>query len=746
MSSTSHAKSSLTSPTTALGRVLRVALPLPLPDAFDYIETGSAADTEDPVGRRVRVPFGRGTAFGIVVATGEASSHARLKPIEAVLDNAPIFDDELWRTLHWAAGYYHHPLGEVIATALPAALRRGGPIPDLDEPGFALTEAGTDARRTGALRPGPGRDVLDLLAAGPLALAHLRDHLGEPGRTAATRLRRRGWVEPCSLTSSPTLAPTIAGPPLNTQQQRAVDAIASHARRFHASLLDGVTGSGKTEVYLRLIADVLARGRQALVLVPEIALTPQALRRYRERLGAPVIALHSGLSDRERARSWAFARGGRPCVVLGTRSAIFSPLPAPGLIVVDEEHDGSYKQADGFRYHARDLALVRAKAMGVPIVLGSATPSLETLALIAEGRVERLVLTDRAVARSNPPALRLLDLRRQRLVGGIASTALAAIGETLDRGEQALVFRNRRGYAPLLTCMACPWHSECPRCDHAMTLHRELGALICHHCGLRRTVPTVCPACSSPALDARGIGTERIEAELRAYFPQHRVLRIDRDSARSAAQLDTALASIDQGEPGILVGTQLLAKGHDWPNLTLVVVADADSSLFSPDFRAPERLAQLLTQVAGRAGRGEKPGTVIVQTRQPDHAFWPRWLGGGHAAVAHAELIERQASALPPFRHQALLAAEARTKDALDAFFEAALALPMAHHGSVERLGPLPAPMPRRAGHDRAQLLLECDTRAPLHALLSAWLPAIHALKQARRVRWSLDVDPQDLY
>ncbi len=746
MSSTSHAKSRRTERGCESVPILQIALPLPLPDPFDYLAPGPLSGIGDPVGRRVRVPFGRTTAYGVVVGVSNTSLHDRLRPVHAMLDDAPIVDAELWRTLHWAGTYYHHPFGEVVATALPAALRRGGSIPGIDEPGLALTPTGERAFAAGTLRPGPGLSVLELLARGPIATSQLRADLGESGRAAAARLRRRGWIEPCSLAAAPTLVSTIAGPPLNAGQQSAIDAIGDDVTHFRATLLEGVTGSGKTEVYLRLIAAVLAQGRQALVLVPEIALTPQALKRYRERLGAPVLALHSGLSDRERARAWAFARSGRPCVVLGTRSAIFSPLPAPGLIIVDEEHDSSYKQADGFRYHARDLALVRAKAMSVPIVLGSATPSLEALSLVADGRVERLALTERAVARSRPPALRLLDLRRQRQVGGIAATAIAAIAATLDRGEQALVFRNRRGYAPLLTCTACPWHSECPRCDHAMTLHRELGALICHHCGLRRRVPNACPDCGSTALDARGIGTERIESDLRAHFPQHQVVRVDRDSARSAAQLDSALSGIERGEPAILVGTQLLAKGHDWPMLTLVVVADADSGLFSPDFRAPERLAQLLTQVAGRAGRGDRAGTVIVQTRQPDHAFWPRWLDGGHGAVARAELAERQASGLPPFRHQALLAAEAPTKAALDAFFDAAMALPDARHPDVHRLGPLPAPMPRRAGHDRAQLLLECDTRQPLHALLSAWLPSIYPLKASRRVRWSLDVDPQDLY
>jgi primosomal protein N' (replication factor Y) len=724
-----------------------VALPLPLPHGFDYAWPSAevAAPGADLVGRRVRVPFGRGEAVGIVTGAAPPQARGPLKPVRAVLDAAPVFDPELWRTLVWAAGYYHHPLGEVLAAALPATLRAGAAEPDLEEPALAIGVDGAAALAAGSLRPGPGRDLLTLLASGPLPLARLREQLGDPGVAAARRLRARGWVEPTTLAPSTRPRPLRSGPPLHPAQAAAVAAIAGRFGRFHGALLEGVTGSGKTEVYLQLAARALAAERQVLVLVPEIGLTPQALQRYRERLPAPVLALHSGLSDRERARAWAFARSGRPCVVVGTRSAVFSPLPAAGLIVVDEEHDGSYKQADGFRYHARDLALVRGKALAVPVLLGSATPALETLALVAEGRLERLALDLRSGG-AQPPRLQLLDLRGQRLVAGLAPPALTAIADTLARGEQALVFRNRRGFAPMLRCRGCGWHADCPRCDRPLTVHRDLAALICHHCGRRERMPRTCPSCGVDALDSRGLGTERIEAELVEHLPGERVLRVDRDSARSAARLEAALAEIELGQPAVLVGTQLLAKGHDWPMLTLAVIADADAGLFSPDFRAPERLAQLLTQVAGRAGRGTRAGTVLVQTRQPQHPFWARWLGGGYAAVAQAELDERRAGALPPFRHQALLAAEARDPAALDAFLGAALALPQARAAGVELLGPLPAPMPRRAGHHRAQVLVEADGRGPLHGLLAAWVPALYALPSARKVRWALDVDPQDLY
>jgi primosomal protein N' (replication factor Y) len=747
MQSTTSGKRADTNDGLPTTRIVRVALPVPLPKSFDYAWPNRLSMPAEPVGCRVRVPFGRGEAIGVVLETAGESPHEKLKSVAAVLDDASIFDPALWRMLRWSAAYYHHPIGEVLAAALPARLRTGAATPALHEPGVAITASGRAALADGALRKGPGLAVLAALADGPLPLSVLCERFGPAGRAASTRLRRRNWVDACPLEPRTELRSTLTGPALNAPQQAAVEAIDAVRARYQAFLLDGVTGSGKTEIYLRAIEHAIERGRQALVLVPEIALTPQALKRYRERLRAPVLALHSGLSEGERARAWAQARAGDACIVLGTRSAIFSPLPNAGLIVVDEEHDDSYKQADGFRYHARDLALVRAKLLDVPIVLGSATPSLETLALVEGGRIERLVLNQRAAALARAPDVRLIDVREQRRIAGIGPTAMAALADALARGEQALVFRNRRGYAPVLACQTCEqWHGECSRCDHPMTLHRQAAQLVCHRCGARRPVPRKCPRCGSETLDARGIGTERIESALAGHFPEHAIIRIDRDSARSASRLDAALAHVERGAPAILIGTQLLAKGHDWPRLTLVVVVDADGALHSPDFRAPERLGQLLTQVAGRAGRGDRPGRVLVQTREPEHPFWRQWLTGGYANVAAAELDERRNSALPPYRYQALLSAEARNPQALADFFTAALALAETADASVARMGPVPAPIPRRAGHHRMQVLLESATRAALHTLLAAWLPSVFDLREARRVRWSIDVDPRDLY
>ncbi|HEX7112138.1 MAG TPA: primosomal protein N' [Mizugakiibacter sp.] len=544
-----------------------------------------------------------------------------------------------------------------------------------------------------------------------------------------------------SPSADPTPTPAAA---LNTEQQAAVDAVAAADGAFQPFLLDGVTGSGKTEVYLALIERTLAAGRQALLLVPEIGLAPQTVRRLRERFGDQVDVLHSNLAEGERARAWLRARRGGAHVLLGTRSAVFAPLPDLGLVVVDEEHDTSYKQQEGFRYHARDLALVRARARGVPIVLGSATPSLESLANAGAGRYRHLRLPARAAA-AQPPALRVLDVRGRKLEHGLSPALLAALADCLDRGEQALVFKNRRGYAPVLLCHACGWHAACPRCDKPLTLHRGRNMLACHHCGSERPAPAACPECGGTALAPQGHGTERLEEALAARFPAVPVVRIDRDTTRRRDAFETLLGGLPADGAAILVGTQMLAKGHDLPNLTLVAVVGVDEGLYSVDFRAGERLAQQIVQVAGRAGRARKPGAVWLQTHHPDHPLLATLLREGYAALAAAMLEERRAAQLPPYAHMVLLRAQAARAEQADAFLaEAAAALP--GDASLRVSGPMPAPMARRAGQHRAQLLLDADTRAPLRRVLPAWHTALAALPSARRVRWSLDVDPVDLY
>ena len=739
--------------------VLRVALPVPLPRLFDYLPPPGTDAASVAPGQRLRVPFGSREAFGIVLGHAHAEPGVELRQALALPDPAPLLQGELLASLRWLAGYLHAPIGEVLATALPATLRRGEEIPDTATYGWRLNEAGRTAAP--AMRPGKPKALAETLL-----LSRDEDWLDamSPGwRTPLRTLRERGLVERIEMEtgkrgqshfsleaydrathpdrkhdSDPFSEPTFSP---NDEQQLAVDAIRA-ADGFAPFLLDGVTGSGKTEVYLQAIADCLANGRQALVLVPEIGLTPQALARFRARLGVPVHALHSGLNDNERAATWMAAARGQARVIVGTRSAVFVPLPEPGIVIVDEEHDGSYKQFDGIRYHARDFAIVRARALEVPIVLGSATPSLESLHNAQAGRHAQLRLRHRA-GDAKPPAVRIVDVRKRPLQAGLSSEALDAIRVALDAGGQVLVFKNRRGYAPALLCHDCGWSAQCRRCDASMTVHAHGRRLQCHHCGARAAAPLACPDCASLALQPQGNGTERIEEDLAARFAEVPVLRIDRGSTHGRDALQKHFATLGD-EPGILIGTQMLAKGHDLGNLRLVVVVGIDEGLFSADFRSGEKLAQLLVQVAGRAGRADKPGSVLLQTHHPEHPLLNTLVAGGYHAFAEIELAQREAAGFPPFAHLALLRAEAKHADPPMQFLQRAKT--SLHAAAVEAHGPLPAPMPRRAGYQRAQLLLSATQRRDLHAALDALLPALHADPEARKLRWSLDVDPAELY
>ena len=725
-------------------RIVRVAVPVPLLRLFDY-----ALDSElavPAIGARVLVPFARRTVVGVVLGIDDHSDlpAEQLKPVVEVLDTVSLLSTELIASLGWAARYYQHAIGEVFHAALPTLMCSGRDLPQPGIAAIALSAEGEVAvSKNQPRRSSRSSALLELLGEGPLATADLDQRL--PGwRSSSRALRSRGWIVECRVPSLPLRDAPMPPPPLNAEQQAAVDAIQARSGGFAPFLLDGVTGSGKTEVYLAAIAATLQRGRQALVLVPEIALTPQTTRRFRERLGFDIAILHSGLSERERATAWLAAARGEARVVLGTRSAILVPLPNAGLIVVDEEHDPSYKQQDGFRYHARDLAVVRAKALGIPLLLGSATPSLESLANVEASRYQLLRLTQRAgVAR--PPSLEVMDLRRKRLEQGLAISTLNAIAACLERGEQVLVFRNRRGYAPVLFCHACGWSAQCARCDRPLTLHRAAGRLRCHHCAAEARVPSHCPECSSSALAPQGQGTERIEEVLQERFPQVEVVRVDRDTTRSRARRDAVLGTLDVAGPRILVGTQMLAKGHDLPNLTLVVVTGVDQGLHSIDFRAAERLGQLIVQVAGRAGRAERPGAVILQTHHPEHPVLRSLVEGGYAALVKELLAERRAAHLPPFAQFALLRAEARSNDEVTGFLQAALAAAADLAESVSVHGPLPAPMPRRAGYQRGQLLVESATRASMQAFLPVWLEQLRALPGTRKLRWSIDVDPVEM-
>ncbi len=728
---------------------LQLALPVPLPVLFDYAPPAGHVVGPGDIGRRLRVPFGPRELIGIVAGLGSPAPDPPLREAIGFLDEEPVLTGELWDSLHWLARYLHAPLGEVLATALPAALRRGEPLPDITDHGWRLTEAGHTALPD--LRAGAPRQLAEWLQVQGESSEAMLD-IAQPGWRAPMRnLRKRTLAEPIAMTMSHPAALAQPGPMLNPAQRTAADTIRA-AGGFAPFLLDGVTGSGKTEVYLDAIADCLARGRQALVLVPEIGLTPQMLARFQQRLGVPVHALHSGLNDNERARTWWAAAKGEARVIVGTRSAVFVPLPEAGLIVIDEEHDGSYKQFDGIRYHARDFAIVRAKALDVPVVLGSATPSLETLHNARAGRYQTLRLTQRA-GDAQPPRVRVLDVRKRPLEAGLAPEMLSAIRAALDAGGQVLVFKNRRGYAPVLLCHDCGWSAHCPRCSTPekptpMTAHAGGKRLQCHHCGSRRPAPQACPDCAGLALQPQGNGTERIEELLAGQFTDVPVIRIDRGSTQRRDALQQHFDTLG-AQPGILVGTQMLAKGHDLPNLTLVAVVGIDEGLYSADFRSTEKLAQLLIQVAGRAGRADKPGEVLLQTHHPEHPLLYTLINGGYHAFADEELMLREAAGLPPHAHLAVLRAEAKHVDAPTRFLAEAKRLLQDADGDAAMLqlhGPLPAPMPRRAGYQRMQLVIAAPQRKALHQALDVAMPAIRTLPDARKLRWSLDVDAIDLY
>jgi primosomal protein N' (replication factor Y) len=725
--------------------IVRVALDVPLRQLFDYRVPGDGV----PNGVRIRVPFGRQRLVGVVMESAPHSAlpSERLRAALEILDPAPIFDAGALALLRWAADYYHHPIGQAVAAAMPQALRLGAEAVQTQLQ-WSATAQGRAALDDDRLRRAPKqRRLLEALAARESASAPELDAAVADWRVAARALAARGFVHAArsAVPPEPRAAPRlIEGPALNEEQRIAFEAVHATLGRYAGFVLQGVTGSGKTEVYLRLIDAVLKRGQRALVLVPEIGLTPQLVARFRERLAVPLAVLHSGLTDGERLDAWRRAFGGAAQVVLGTRSAVFAPVPDLGLIVVDEEHDASFKQHDGgFRYSARDLAVLRAQRAEIPVVLGSATPALETLHNIAAHRYVPLALPRRA-AQAQPPRLALLDLRAHAAKSGISTPALQAIERHLREQGQVLVFLNRRGYAPTLLCTACGWIAPCRDCDARLTVHRSAGRLRCHHCGADAPLPERCPQCGF-AVKPVGQGTERISETLAETFPDAPLVRLDRDVVRRPQDLLDAVERIASGAARILVGTQMVTKGHDFPNMTLVVVLNADQGLFSTDFRAPERLAQTIVQVAGRAGRGARPGEVLIQTEYPDHPLLQNLIAQGYEGFARAALAERAQAAWPPFSRLAAVRASATSAEPAARFLSEARRAASTPK-SVRLLGPAPAAMAKRAGRHHSQLLVESRERGALHQFLDGWLPILEQLPSARAVRWALDVDPIELF
>jgi len=720
--------------TDSLTRIVRVAVPVPLHRQFDYAVPESMPTPA--TGARVVVPFAGRRLVGLVITQNPEDAHERLKPVHSVLDEDSVLGDEVFQLGRWLAAYYQHPLGEVMATLLPSAARRPESLR------IRRAEVWETTTESPVLRRAPRQEALfRLIREGGGALTMEAIRAAGFDRSHVRALAGRGFIRRRTLTEGarpPARVPYPDALPRLTDEQAAVLQTLEASQGFAPVLLDGITGSGKTEVYLRAIERVLKQGRQVLVLVPEIALTPQTLARFEARFGYADV-MHSNMADQARLQVWLKVRGNETGILIGTRSAVLTPFADLGLIVVDEEHDASFKQTDGLRYSARDVAVKRARDLDIPLILGSATPSFESLHNAQSGRYRHLRLTRRAGGASSPE-FRLIDIRGHVLDGGLSDELLRAIRQQLDAGGQSLVFLNRRGFAPSLICGQCQWQARCPACDWPLTMHRRPPALICHHCGRREPLPEVCPGCGRGALIAVGTGTQRCESVLVERFPEVPIYRIDRDTTRSQRRLEAQLQAIGNGEPAILVGTQMLAKGHHFPDVTLVAVINADGGFMSPDFRAPERTAQLIVQVAGRAGRAERPGVVYVQTYQPENPLLTTLLQDGYGAFATRELEVRAAAELPPHRPMALLRAEAPQGDDARSWLTTLAGMIGA---GADIFGPAPALIPRVADRIRYQLMLTAADRTLLHQALA---PLKRAEEAPRGVRWSVDVDPYDTF
>jgi len=740
-------------------QIARVALDIPVDALFDFAAPGvSRAD----IGRLAVIPFGKRRTVGVivdVVGTSAVPSN-KLRAIERIVSSAPKLSATDMALYRFCSEYYHHPLGSVILNTLPTQFRSARPfrLPvnnqwQLSLAGKALTQKDVPRRAVAQQR------IIERLREGPIAESALAAELPR-AHAALKALMQRGWIERVAL--APNVQCSPAPPPyaLNAAQQFAVTQVAQGLGGYQPFLLSGITGSGKTEVYLSLIEQALARGLQTLVLVPEINLTPQLEMVFRARFPAVrLVSLHSSLAHMPRLLGWLDAQAGNAQIVLGTRLALFTPLPKLGLIVVDEEHDASFKQQEGLRYSARDVAVYRAKLANCPVVLGSATPSLESWFNAtsaaptsksrdgragAQARYTLLQLGQRAVPNAVLPTIRLIDTSKEACNEGVTQSLIGALKARLDRGEQSLLFINRRGFSPALMCRQCAWMPPCPHCSARLILHKREARLRCHHCGHLTRIPAHCVSCGSADLAPAGQGTQRIESRIREAFPGARLARVDRDSTRARGSAELIFNAARSGNLDILVGTQMLAKGHDFPNLTLVGILNADAAMFSADFRAPERLFAQLLQVAGRAGRAGLPGEVLLQTDFPGHPIYAAAQKQDYAQFAQLQLAQRRQSGMPPFSYLALLRAESKSPGSALRFAKQALEIGRTLEGGVTLFDAVPAPLERKAGWERAQVLVQSASRGELQHFVTAWKPLLDS-HAGRTVRWLIDVDPLEV-
>ena len=736
-------------------KLVEVALPIPLRKQFSYL---CPDHIELPViGSRVSIPFGSRQLIGMV--TGHLDSAdintSKFKSITASLDQQAIQPLSIRKMLNWASDYYVYSLGEIFQQALPVLLRKGESSSLTPPLVWRITELGQDFDLIKLARAKKQLEAFELIKQRQqLTTEKLRQH--DISSATQKALLQKELIEQVALDLPPAChwneqhLNKDDRHTLNKEQAVCVAAI-NHSDQFQVSLLLGITGSGKTEVYLQAIERVISQGKQALILVPEIGLTPQTLQRFQQRFNVPIVFLHSALNDKERLEGWLKAQSGQAAIIIGTRSAIFTPMIAPGIIIVDEEHDSSFKQQDTFRYSARDLAVVRAHLEKIPLVLGSATPSLETLQNAKSGKYQLLNLTKRA-ANASEASHQIIDIKGITLKSGMSPQLLELIKHHLERGNQVMLFLNRRGYAPALLCHECGWLGECQRCDAHYTVHQRYQYIQCHHCGSQHPLPRQCPDCGSTQLVTAGVGTEQLEVTLNELFPDYKTVRIDRDSTRRKGALNASIAGINNNDFQILIGTQMLAKGHHFPNVTLVALLDVDGALFSADFRANEKLAQLYLQVAGRAGRASKPGQVVLQSHHPEHQLLQRLSKEGYLPFTEAALAERKAAQLPPFWHMGLIRIESHSNEHIQLFINELnrhsgplLVQLSSKETPVRQIGPMPAPMERRAGRFRWQVIFESSKRSQLHRFLLALSDQLAKTKSNRHVRWSLDVDPIDM-
>ncbi len=734
-------------PTSKSHGIAHVVFALPQMQHYDYIVTEPELWQQLKPGMRVKATFGRRYLIGMIVGKAQHSDCApsKLKSIDALLDEEPLLSEELLTLITWAAGYYNHPLGMVLFSVLPTALKQGKTRHDVSELLWHLSLEGKTIDEAGLTRAPQQVRCIRLLKQSPLGHGSLKAH--DIKRHTLITLRNKGWlVQKPASQPTPTLPKSRQPLPairLNQEQRTCINDFDKKGPGFHVSLLYGITGSGKTEIYMQLMRQVLAQKGQCLLLVPEISLTPQTIERFEKHFDVPIYIFHSGLTEKNRLNHWLKVQENMPCIVIGTRSAIFAPLFNLKLIVIDEEHDTSFKQQDHFRYHARDVALMRAKRLNIPVLLGSATPSLESWHNAQQKRYHLMTLTKRA-GHAVMPSQRVIDLRTFKLNSGLSSPLIKAMQSHLEKQQQVMLFLNRRGFAPVMLCTDCGSGISCHRCSHYLTYHHHFKQLRCHHCQQQKPLPKACPDCHQPTLKPIGFGTEQIEEAVAKLFSDVPLIRIDRDTTSRRGSLEKKLSQIQKGEPSILIGTQMLAKGHHFPKVTLVGILGSDQGFYSSDFRGIERLAQLLVQVSGRAGRSSLPGEVILQTHAPEHPLLQTLLNEDYSDFANQLLQTRQKTQLPPFSYQALFRARApNMSEALNGLADIKTQLACLPCSDVTLRGPVAAPMERRQGQYRAQLLLQSPSRKALQALLKA---SMHSLKsKSRQCHWSLDVDPVDL-